>query len=104
MPLFSKGRNIAYMVSRMREYAEELDLGFNSDGEPMNMESEFDGFSQTLHDYADTIQILMKHGTRGFYNAGCHCDWCREASKQYMQRRSGKSRIKFVLSLQEDAL
>ena len=51
---------------------------------------------------------LLDHGTRGFYQKGCRCDWCSAANTQYYQTRgypNGQERRGgFVRSLQEDAL
>jgi hypothetical protein len=106
-PLFDYKRNIGYIANQMRDRSEEL----YETVVPADYEVTRDEYSEALENhaeelarYAALVETLLHHGTRGFYLKGCRCEWCKAANHQYTQRRSGKSRIKFVQSILEDGL
>lgn len=104
-PLFDRGRNLSYVAFRMNSDAQDIwdEVAPVSEAEE-DVAGAMDSHAQALEYYSNLITILLSHGTRGFYNDGCHCEWCSAANTQYYKRRSGKSRIKFVQSILEDAL
>jgi len=79
MPLTIRDENIAYATNEMRVRS-QLVTQRSAEGAPF---MDIDVLAGLLHEYADLIDTLMYHGTRGWHTSGCRCDWCLEASSQY---------------------
>jgi hypothetical protein len=79
MSLTTREKNITCITTEMRTRS-QLIAERSAESAPF---LDINVLAGLLREYADTIDTLMYHGTRGRHSSGCHCDWCTEASCQY---------------------
>lgn len=79
MPLTVREKNIEYVTNEMRERSRHV-IERTVEGVPFH---DVNVLATMLAEYADLVDTLMDHGTRGMHTRGCRCVWCNEASRQY---------------------
>lgn len=107
--------NIRAVAKAMRDRAEMIFNRTDTDGDPLTgFELDIDYVAESLAHYADLVETLNEHGTRGFYDRGCRCDWCvagfrlswrinnRKRKKTYGSRTLARQKWAMAMAVEEE--